>query len=199
MNNFKTFFYESTNRGAVIAYGRYNPPTIGHEKLIQIVEKSATNKGYDAFIIPSHTVDNKKNPLNIEEKISILKQLTTSANVDDSGKTLIAALKNLQSRGYTHIIHVAGSDRIPEFETLIGKYNGIPDKAGVVPFVFKDYKFESAGERDPDSEGIEGVSASKLRELAKIEDIVQFKEGLSSKLSDDTKTQIYNKIRERIK
>lgn len=199
MKSFISFFNESNHRGVVIAYGRYNPPTIGHEKLINVVEKTATNKGYDALIVPSHTVDNVKNPLNFSEKAEVLNYLTTSAKVDSNGKSLIGLLSHLQSLGYTHVIHVAGSDRIPEFEALVKRYNGQEDKKGIIPFYFKDYTFQSAGERDPDSDRVEGMSASKLRSLAKVDNIDEFKEGLSSKLSDDTKLKVYNIIRERIK
>jgi hypothetical protein len=199
VKSFLSFFNESNHRGVVIAYGRYNPPTIGHEKLISIVEKTATNKGFDAFIVPSHTIDSVKNPLNFDEKAEILSQLTTSAKIDSNGKSLINLLTHLQSLGYTHVVHVAGSDRIPEFEALIKRYNGQEDKKGNIPFYFKDYTFQSAGERDPDSEGVEGMSASKLRSLAKEGKMDEFKEGMSAKLSDDMKTKVYNIIRERIK
>lgn len=199
MKSFLSFFNESRHRGAVIAYGRYNPPTIGHEKLVDIVEKTATSKGFDAFIVPSHTIDSVKNPLNYDEKAEILNQLTTSAKVDSNGKSLINLLSHLQSLGYTHVMHVAGSDRIPEFEAFIKRYNGQQDKKGNVPFYFKDYTFQSAGDRDPDSDGIEGMSASKLRSLAKEGNEDEFKEGMSAKLSDDMKTKVYNIIRERIK
>jgi len=194
-------FFEEVNglKKAVIAYGRYNPPTTGHERLIDKVREIGDREQADMFIIPTHTTDTKKNPLDINEKIEILKQMAPDMNIIDSGKTLISLLKDLQSKGYNSIIHIAGSDRIGEFESLIGKYNNKPDKSGDIVFSFKEYKFESSGERDPDSDNIEGMSASKLRALALHGDYNAFAHGMSDKVRDSLKRETYNKIRERIK
>jgi len=199
MKTFKQFFFEETGRTAVIAYGRYNPPTIGHEKLTEKVREVANKESGDAFIVPSHTVDNKKNPLNFDEKSELLHHMVDGMQILSTGKTLISLLQDLQDKGYTNIIHVAGSDRIPEFQKLIEMYNCKEDKKGVIPFCFQSYTFESAGERDPDSDSVEGMSASKLRELAKAGNYDEFANGTSSKIPDKLKQQTYEIIRQRIK
>lgn len=200
MKTFKLYFIEQAEgKTAVIAYGRYNPPTIGHEKLIDKVEEVAKREHADAIIAPSHSQDNKKNPLTLDEKISILTPMSHTASINTSGNTLITLLQDLQQKGYTKIIHIAGSDRIPEFERIVNMYNNKADKSGNIPFSFNTYEFESAGERDPDSEGVEGMSASKLRELAKQGNYKEFAKGMSSKVSDDIKHKTYQNIRMRIK
>lgn len=200
MKTFKQFFNEQSNKTAVIAFGRYNPPTVGHEKLIRKLTEVAKASGGDGFLIPSHTQNNKKDPLSFEEKKQILKYITPAGiEILDSGSNLINLLQDLQTRGYNNVIHIAGSDRIPEFETLVGRYNGKPDSKGKVPFQFNSYKFESAGERDPDSEGVEGMSASKLRKAALEGDYNLFKQGISQTVPEILVKQTFNHIRERIK
>lgn len=200
MKTFKQFFNEQSNKTAVIAFGRYNPPTVGHEKLIRKLTEVAKASSGDGFLIPSHTQNNKKDPLSFEEKKQILKYITPAGiEILDSGSNLINLLQDLQTRGYNNVIHIAGSDRIPEFETLISRYNGKPDSKGKVPFQFNSYKFESAGERDPDSEGVEGMSASKLRKAALEGDYNLFKQGISQTVPEILVKQTFNHIRERIK
>ncbi len=200
MKSFKHFFVEqNVNKTAVIAYGRYNPPTIGHQKLIDKISEIAFKNNCDGIIAPSHSQDNIKNPLSYIEKEKILREMSDGLNILDRGKTFIGLLQFLQNQGYTNIIHVAGSDRIPEFEKLVEAYNGKPDKKGVIPFNFNSYKFVSAGERDPDTEGVEGMSASKLRLLAQEGNLEDFKQGMSAKVGNSLKEETFNKIRERIK
>lgn len=200
MKTFKCYFIEQIeDKTAVIAYGRYNPPTVGHQKLIDVVKETALRNNADGFIAPSHTQDSVKNPLSYSEKEEILQKIADDINITDRGKTLISLLQFLQEQGYNKIIHVAGGDRIPEFQKLIDTYNGKPDKKGVIPFSFSSYKFISAGERDPDSDGVEGMSASKLRQLAKEGNIESFMEGMPNKVPNDIKQKTYEKIRSRIK
>jgi hypothetical protein len=200
MKSFKKYFVEQTEgKTAVIAYGRYNPPTIGHQKLIDKLEEIAFKNNAEALLVPSHTQDAIKNPLSYIEKEGILREMSNSASILNQGKTFIALLQFLQQQGYTHIIHIAGSDRIPEYQKLVEAYNGKPDKKGIIPFSFNRYEFISAGERDPDSEDVEGMSASKLRLLATEGNLDAFKQGMSTKVSDSLKEKTFNKIRERIK
>ena len=136
MKSFKQFF-EQSNKTAVLAFGRYNPPTIGHEKLIKKLVDVAKSSGADGFLVPSHTQNNKKDPLSFGEKKELLGYMTPSnIQILDSGTNLITLLQDLQNRGYDNIIHVAGSDRIPEFEGMVAKYNGKPDSKGKIPFQF---------------------------------------------------------------
>lgn len=200
MITFKQFFTEQADKTAVIAFGRYNPPTIGHQKLIEKLKQVKESNNADGFLIPSHTQNNKKDPLSFEEKKKILSYMVPpSIEILDSGKTLITVLQDLQNKGYNNIIHIAGSDRIPEFEGLVEKYNNKKDMKGNVPFAFNQYTFESAGERDPDSEGVEGMSASKLRQSAVEGDYDTFKQGMSNIIPEILVKSTFNAIRERIK
>lgn len=200
MKPFKRYFAEQVDvKTAVIAYGRYNPPTIGHQKLFDKISEIAFKSNGDGIIVPSHTQDSIKNPLNYIEKEEIIREMGNGLSVLDKGKFFIGLLQFLQGQGYNNIIHVAGSDRIPEFQKLVETYNGKPDKKGIIPFSFNNYTFVSAGERDPDSEGVEGMSASKLRALAVEGNIDEFKQGMSDRVSDSLKEKTFNKIRERIK
>ena len=192
-------FESLQNKTAVFSYGRYNPPTIGHQLLIDKLKTEAEKIHGDAFLIPSHTQDDKKNPLSLEEKINLLKKMAPGVEVLDTGKTLIDALKDLQARGYTNVFQIAGSDRIPEYQIIRDKYNGKPAKDGSIPFDFKTYEIISSGERDPDSDGVEGMSASKVRKFALDGDYESFNRGISPVLGEDEKRLVYNAIRERIK
>lgn len=198
MKTFKQFFLEQEqNKTIVFAYGRYNAPTIGHEKLIDVVVNTAKQNNADYLIVPSHsTKPPKKNPLTIDQKIEILKfMVPDSSRVSDIGSTYINTLQKLQEMGYENAIQVCGSDREPEFKNLVTAYNGKPDKTGKVPFNFQSFKFVSAGERDPDSEGIEGMSASKLRNLAAEGNFEEFKKGMSELVPEEVKQNTYEQIR----
>jgi len=185
------------NKAVVFAYGRYNPPTIGHQKLIDTVVNAANNHQADYLIIPSHsTKPPEKNPLSISQKIEILKHMVPDASkVSEAGATYINALQKIQEMGYENVIQVAGSDREPEFMNLVKAYNGKPDKTGNIPFNFKSFNFVSAGERDPDSEGVEGMSASKIRKLAADGRINEFKSGMADSVPDNIKQKTYDEIR----
>lgn len=146
---------------ATFTFGRFNPPTeSGHGKLVQAVQDHAESTGGHHYIFATHSQDKKKNPLTYTEKTGAMKKLFPTANVVDSGnhKTIIDVMKHLEKKGHSHLTMVAGSDRVDGFHKLLNNYNG------------KEYKFKkinvvSAGHRDPDSEGSEGMSASKLRGL----------------------------------
>lgn len=203
MDSFKDYYQDvQVPRTAVLSYGRFNPPTTGHDQLIQKVQEIAGRENAEGFIVPTHTSGNEKNPLTLDEKSAILGEMigdSSRLQVGSFGKTLISTLQRLQKDGYNRIIHVAGSDRIPDFERLIEAYNGKPDKKGNIPFKFDEYIMESSGERDPDSEGVAGMSASKLRELAIEGNIDAFKAGMAPQVSDGMKEFAYNTIRKRSK
>ena len=146
---------------AVFTFGRFNPPTIGHGKLLDKVASVRPDAKYYVFV--SHTQDAKKNPLDYETKISFLKRQFgkhTNEIVQNEGiRTIIDVMQYLEQQGHDGVIMVAGSDRVKSFNDLLQKYNG------------QEYNFDkiivtSAGERDPDSEGVEGASASKARQAA---------------------------------
>jgi len=158
---------EVNSKEVAFVFGRFNPPTIGHGKLLDTL---ASNSNYKIFA--SQTQDSKKNPLEYKTKLNFLSQQFPehgkSIVKDASIKTIIDVMKSLQNEGYTDVTMVAGSDRAKSFETLLKKYNN------------KEYKFdsitvESAGIRDPDADGVEGASASKVRQAAANNDFATFK------------------------
>ena len=181
----------------VFTFGRMNPPTIGHQKLVDKVNSVARSEKADARVYLSHTSvqtdpKNKKDPLSYREKIKFATKAFGSIIKVSQSKTIIQIVQELEKSGYTDLILVVGSDRVAEFKKLLTKYNG------------KDYNFnsinvQSAGERDPDATGVEGMSASKLRALAKAGDFDTFKTGLPKKLNDRDAQQIYDIINNVIK
>ena len=161
------FLREDDRATAVFAFGRFNPPTIGHKKLLDTLESAAQKANGKAYLFLSHKQNNKTDPLTHKEKSDYLKMFYPNLAIGDPAvKTIIQALQKIQAEGRTRIIMIAGSDRVQEFEKLLNQYNGKPDKAGNELYKFDDIKVMSAGERDPDQEGATGASASKARELA---------------------------------
>lgn len=159
-------FEEVQSKHASFCFGRMNPPTVGHEQLIKAVGREAQGGNY--FIFVSQTQDAKKNPLSYQQKIHYLRAIypgMASHFVNEPGlKTIMQVCEYLYKQGYTDVTFVAGSDRLPEFEKLISAYNGVEGKP--VYYKFNTINYASSGERDPDSEGVAGVSASMAREAA---------------------------------
>ena len=173
----------------VFAFGRFNPPTIGHGKLIQ---KTASVAGSSPYrIYPSFSQDPKKNPLPFATKVAYMKKMFKSharnITVNRKAKTFLKVASLLHDEGFKNIIMVAGSDRVGEFQALLTKYNGVKSSHGF--YEFDNIQVLSAGERDPDSEGVEGMSASKMRAAALDSDFDSFAKGVpfhdtSMKMSD---------------
>ena len=148
---------------AVFTFGRFNPPTeAGHGKLINAVKSHAESVGGKHYVFPSHSRDPDKNPLSHNDKVGAMKKMFPKTNIvsNEGVRNAIGALKHLQSQGHTHATMVVGDDRVKEFHNLLHKYNG-------KEYNFKSIHVKSAGHRDPDAEGSEGMSASKLRGLVK--------------------------------
>jgi hypothetical protein len=171
----------------VFTFGRMNPPTIGHQKLVDKVNAVAKQQRADARIYLSHTQNKKKDPLDYASKIKYATKAFGSVVTKTTAKTIIQVLTELQSAGYTDVTLVVGSDRIPEFKKLLTKYNG-------KDYQFNSINFISAGQRDPDAEGVSGMSASKMRALAMEGDLATFKSGLPKALQSSAK-EVYNKLR----
>jgi hypothetical protein len=147
---------------ATFTFGRFNPPTeVGHGKLVGAVQAHAEKSGGKHYIFPSHSQDAKKNPLSHKDKVGAMNRMFPNANVVSSGKvrTAIDAMKHLEKQGHKEVTMVVGSDRVDNFHSLLNKY-----RTKEFP-VIKKVNVVSAGHRDPDAEGAEGMSASKLREL----------------------------------
>ena len=164
------FLREDDRSTAVFAFGRFNPPTIGHEKLINKVQQIANKVNGKAFIFLSHTDGTAKDPIDFTTKLSYLRQHFQSdpklSFGDIRANTIIKVMKVLEQEGRTKVIMVAGDDRVMEFQKLLNQYNGKQTKAGNVEYTFDSIQVVSAGQRDPDASDITGVSASKARELA---------------------------------
>lgn len=179
------------SKKVVFTFGRVNPPTIGHQKLVDKVTSIAKKEKADAKVFLSHTQNNKKDPLNYAEKIRFARKAFGNIIQQSNSKTIIQILQELQKK-YTDIVLVVGSDRVGEFSGLLNKYNG-------GPFEFDSIDVRSAGARDPDATGVEGMSASKLRALAIQGDFDTFKTGLPKKLNDRDAKDVYDTIRAVIK
>ena len=177
----KTFrsFNEAKEKGATFTFGRFNPPTTGHAKLVKKLEKT-TNGGYVPLIYTSHSSDPKKNPLSYKQKITYLKKFFPKIGVINTpARTIFEIVTDLHNKGFTNVRMVVGSDRVKEFEILINKYNGQKGKHGF--YKFNSIDIISAGERDPDADDVSGMSASKMRQLASEDDFESFADGVPSK------------------
>jgi len=173
---------------AVITWGRLNPVTIGHEKLVNKVKSEAKKRGAMPHVYISHTQDAKKNPLDYNTKYNFARKAFGSVVTKSNAKTIIQVLQEVEKMGHNEVTVIVGSDRVSEFKTFTSKYNG------------KDYTFDkleviSAGERDPDAEGVSGMSASKMRAAAQAGDYDSFKTGTPSRMSEKDKKAMYDKIR----
>jgi len=167
--------FEAEGKTAVLAFGRLNPPTTGHAKLVDAI----TSQEGDHYLFLSHTQKPKTDPLDFATKLKFAKQFFPGVNIGhQSANTPVAALEMLQGLGYTDVIFVAGSDRVAGFQKLFDTYNGTPDKSGKVPFKFNSIRVVSAGERDPDADDVSGMSASKMRALAAQGELKSFAQGV---------------------
>jgi hypothetical protein len=190
------FLREDDRSTAVFAFGRFNPPTIGHQKLIETVLQTAEKANGKAYLFLSHKQNAKTDPLNFAEKQAYIQQFYPKLAVGDAGaNTIIKALQKIQAEGRTRIIMVAGSDRVEEFQKLLNQYNGKPDKAGNDLYKFDSIDVVNAGQRDPDAEGVSGASASKARELA---NKGQWHEFSRIAMGGSKSKFIYNKIQDAI-
>ena len=168
---------EAAKGTAVISFGRMNPVTSGHERLVNKVLVVASQAKGTPLIYLSHSEDSQKNPLTYDDKIKFAKQAFGSVIQKSKSRTIIEVAKELSGK-YANLIVVVGSDRVAEFDSLLNKYNG------------KEYNFQvidvqTAGARDPDSEGVEGISASKMRSYAADNNLNKFKKGLPKRLQRD--------------
>ena len=193
---FRDFLQEQKEKHAVMAFGRMNPITSGHEKLVQTVQDIAKRVGGTAHIVVSHSQDPKKNPLSAAQKIKHAKRAFPGVNItasDSSAPNFLAQAAKLHKQGVTHFHMVGGADRVEEFHNLLHKYNGVKGPHG--SFNFKHIEVHSAGDRDPDAEGVEGMSASKMREHANKNNYKEFRKGVPSTMSDAHAKQMFNDVR----
>ena len=173
-----------------LAFGRFNPPTAGHEKLIQAAEKAAA--GGDLKIYPSRTQDNKKNPIDPDMKVSYMRKMFPDYkdNIinDPKMRSIFDVLVAASEEGYKSVNIIVGSDRLGEFESLAMKYNGDI-------YNFDEIKTISAGPRDDEAEGVGGVSSSKQRKAVMDDDFDAFKRGLPKTVKDGDAKALFDAVR----
>lgn len=201
MKRYRDFLAEEADppkRPVVMAFGRMNPPTTGHAKLVDKVHDLAKKHGAHHQVVLSGSHDKEKNPLDPETKVKHAKRFFPNTNIRAASKsepTLLHHAARLSKAGHDHLIMVAGSDRVPEYEKLLHRYNGKPDKKGNIPFSFKKISVVSAGHRDPDAEGAEGMSASKMREHAKNKNFKEFRKGVPNHVSHEHAKELFHDVR----
>jgi len=187
MKSFSQFLKEEESKTATFTFGRFNPPTTGHGKLLDKV--SAVSKSGDMFIYSSQSNDAKKNPLDYQTKVKFLRKIfpkyARSIILDKKIRMVFDILVDLYDKGYSDINMVVGSDRVSEFEAVTNKYNGVEARHGFYNFK-NGIKIVSAGDRDPDGEGVAGMSASKMRAAAKENDLISWSSGLPSSFKGST-------------
>jgi hypothetical protein len=185
--------FEQAGKTAAVAFGRMNPPTIGHQKVVDAVLKQKADAHY-LFVSQTHkpTGKNKtrlENPLPFDIKLGFIQQAFPNIDIGDTSVgTAIGILQNLENQGFENVIFVCGSDRVPAFTELFNKQNG-------VDYNLKSIKIVSSGARDPDAEGAEGMSASKMRAAAIVNDFESFKTGLPAGLSGDAE-EVFSAVRQ---
>lgn len=192
--SFKQYLVEET-REIFFTFGRMNPPTIGHEKLLNSLSQKASKNAYKVFL--SQSFDAKKNPLVYSKKIKHVRKMfpkhARNVLLNKKVKNVFDASVNLYNQGYKKVTMVVGSDRVVEFKTLLEKYNGVKGKHGF--YNFEKINVVSAGARDPDAEGVEGMSASKQRENAKNNDFSSFSSGIPRSMSNSDAKKLFNDVR----
>tara|TARA_B100000900_G_scaffold161236_1_gene136909 strand:- start:3353 stop:4597 length:1245 start_codon:yes stop_codon:yes gene_type:complete len=171
-------------------FGRFNPPTTGHAKLVGKLAKSPGDK----LLFTSHSNDSKKNPLSHKDKIKYLRKFfSKKVGVPDANaRTVFDIANTLHDKEYTHVNMIVGSDRVKEFENLLTKYNGVKARHGF--YDFEKINIISAGERDPDADDVSGMSASKMRHYAETDNFKEFASGVPSRNKKD-KEGLYKAVR----
>ena len=181
--------HPQTNRGVVLTWGRFNPPTVGHEAMFNEAARVANNHGFVLRIVPTHSHDKEKNPLLYEKKVEYLRTLFpryASYVVETESRTIMDVMKELRSE-FTELVMVVGDDRVEPFTQFM--------KSAAEELAFSFWKIQSAGRRDPDAEGIEGMSASLMREYVTKGDFTQFKAGLPSSTDSEVARSLFEDVR----
>ena len=194
INSFKHYLIEE-ERTVYFTFGRMNPPTTGHEKLMNELSKKSGSNPYRVYL--SQSTDKKKNPLDFKYKVKTVRKFfpkhARSVMLDKKVKTVFDAVTEMYNDGFKNISMVVGSDRINEFNALLKKYNGVKGRHGL--YNFNKINVISAGDRDPDADDISGMSASKMRSLANEGNFTQFSQGLPRNVSNADAKKVYNEVR----
>ena len=194
--SYDQFIKEARGSTAVFTFGRFNPPTIGHEKLLNVVASTASKVRGDQYVFSSHSQDAKKNPLTNDQKVVFMKMMFPKHRrsiMKTDVRTAFEAVSELHSmKKYSKIVMVVGSDRVKEFNTVLNKYNDVEGRHGY--YRFDDIDVISAGERDPDSDGVSGMSASKMRAAVAEGDYDSFKMGVPPTVSEKDCHTLYKAV-----
>jgi len=196
MLNFKSFLKESiAEKHGVLAFGRMNPPTAGHEEVVKKMHAVAKEHGAEHHLVLSGSHDAKKNPLSPEQKVKHAKNAFPGTNVSAAakGETPLHAAAKLHAAGVQHLHVIAGSDRQQSTHDLLHKYNGVKSTHG--HYKFKSITVHSSGDRDPDAEGTTGVSGTKMRQHASEGNKKEFHKNLPSKMKPEHKDALYHDLR----
>ena len=176
-----------------LAFGRFNPPHAGHQQLMDIAAASAEQEESDYIIVPSRSQDPKKNPLDADTKVSVMRQMFPQHSErivnDGANRTIFDVLKKAHNDGYTNVRIVAGQDRVKEFDKLSQNYNG-------QLYQFDNMEVVSSGDRDPDSDGVEGLSSSRMRLAAAEGDFKTFRAGLPEGLPRKDAMTLFDTVRQ---
>jgi len=194
ISSFKSYLTEE-ERTVFFTFGRMNPPTIGHEKLMNKLSEKSGKNPYRVYL--SQTTDKKKNPLHFNEKVKFSRKIfpkhARQIMSDSKIRNVLDVASKLYSEGYKRVAMIVGSDRINEFEVLLNKYNGKKSRHGF--YNFESIDIVSAGDRDPDADGAKGMSASKMRQAVMEKDFTSFSQGLPKNVSNAEAKKIYNSVR----
>jgi len=194
ISSFKHYLIEE-EKTVFFTFGRMNPPTTGHEKLMNELSKKSGKNPYRVYL--SQSTDKKKNPLDFKYKVKTVRKFfpkhARSVMLDKKVKTVFDAVTEMYNDGFKNIAMVVGSDRVNEFNTLLNKYNGVKGRHGL--YNFNKINVISAGDRDPDADDVSGMSASKMRSLANEGDFTQFSQGLPRNVSNSDAKKVYNEVR----
>lgn len=194
ISSFSQYLVEE-ERTVYFTFGRMNPPTIGHGKLLDKLAASAGRNPYRVYL--SQSQDGKKNPLSYSDKVKHVRKMfpkhARSVMINKKIKTAIDAITALYNEGFRSVVFVVGSDRVREFDILLNKYNGQKARHGF--YNFKTIKVISAGDRDPDAEGVEGMSASKMRKFVADNDFTSFSQGVPKAMSNSDARKLFNAVR----
>jgi len=192
--SFKTYLVEE-EKTVFFTFGRMNPPTVGHEKLINSLAQKAGSNPYRIYL--SQSKDAKKNPLDYATKVKTVRKFfpkhARQVMLDKKLKSVFDIATKLFNEGFKNITMVVGSDRVNEFNILLKKYNGVKARHGL--YNFNKINTISAGDRDPDADDVSGMSASKMRSAASDGDFTQFSQGLPRNVSNADSKKIYNEVR----
>ena len=184
---------EKTKGTLTLAFGRFNPPHAGHQQLMDIAAQSAEQEESDYIIVPSRSQDPKKNPLDADTKVSMMRQMFPQHSEriinDGANRTIFDVLKKAHNDGYTNVRIVAGQDRVKEFDKLSQNYNG-------QLYQFDNMEVVSSGDRDPDAEGMEGLSSSRMRLAAAEGDFKSFRAGLPEETPRKMAMSLFDTVRQ---